>query len=167
MKLRDDNPSILSDLLEKGVVIAEIGCGSGRYCKYLANYSSMLYCIDIDTNALGRTNELLSNIGNIKFKTATSVSEISDGTVDIVLFANSFHDISGKAEMEEEAARILKESGKVVIIDWKKGMPTPFGPPQGIRMSEGDYMEYFHDFIIEKKFSTGNYHFGMVLSRRS
>ncbi len=167
MAFRDDDPeSFLPALMENGAVIVEIGCGEGRYCRHLADYSSMLYCVDIDSDALRKTEQLLAHLGKTKFRAITSTSGIADSTVDLVLFANSFHDISEKARMESEASRILKKSGKIIVVDWKKGSRTSFGPPQSIRMSEDEYMEYFHDFKIRKRFSAGSHHFGLVLSRK-
>ncbi len=167
MIVRDDNPeSFLPSLLENGRVMAEIGCGGGRYCKVLANYSSVLYCIDIYAEALKKTEKLLTDSGKTNFKVLTSTSAIKSHTVDLVLFANSFHDVSEKTQMEVEASRILKKLGKIIIVDWRKDSKTLFGPPRAIRLSQEDYMDYFGDFKVSRTFDSGANHFGLVLERK-
>lgn len=163
---RDDDPkSILPNVLEGRKVIVEIGCGAGRYCRHLAEYSSMLYCIDIDPVALKKTEKSLSSQKRTEFRVLTSTAKIKTHAIDVVLFANSFHDIYDKIQIEAEVSRVLKTSGRIVIVDWKKDSKTLFGPPQKIRLSEKEYMGYFKEFKVVKRFSTGDYHFGLVLAR--
>ncbi|QGA69239.1 class I SAM-dependent methyltransferase [Sulfolobus sp. E11-6] len=145
---------------KKGVIV-DYGCGNGFYAKYLLEYATKLYCIDINVIALEEVKK--------KFKsviTLTSPKEIPDNIVDFVLFANSFHDMDDKHDVVNEVKRILKNDGRVIIIDWKKEN-TGFGPPLSIRMDEKDYMKWFSDFIVEKRFTPTPYHFGLILKRKT
>ncbi|MCW6159791.1 MAG: class I SAM-dependent methyltransferase [Candidatus Micrarchaeales archaeon] len=165
---RFDNPGIfLSKLLDRNSVIADIGCGRGFYCAYLADYSSMLYCIDIDREALKEAGERLGEKRKTRFRLLSSTSGIRTASVDVVLFANSFHDVEDKEKMRDGVIRILKSSGKIIVVDWEKGGRYGFGPPQSIRMDESDYLEYFKGFKIAKRFEAGKNHFGIVLVRAS
>ncbi|TRM72978.1 class I SAM-dependent methyltransferase, partial [Sulfolobus sp. A20-N-F8] len=87
-------------------------------------------------------------------------------SVDYILFANSFHDMENKEEIINEVNRILKDDGRVIIIDWKKEN-TNFGPPVSIRMSEKEYLYWFKGFKIVKRFNPTPYHYGLVLERIS
>ena len=89
---------------------------------------------------------------------------IDPGSVDLVLFANSFHDIRDKDKVIMEMDRILRKDGRIIILDWKKEeMET--GPPYRLRMSESDYMKLFSNYVILERFDTPSTHFGMVLAR--
>ncbi len=143
----------------KNNVIVDYGCGAGFYCKYLQNFASKLYCVDIDTEAL---EELKKNINDATI--LTDVSSIPDHSVDVVFFANSFHDMD-KEETVKNVERILKDNGEVIIIDWKKEQ-TMFGPPLSIRMNEEDYLNAFANFRLERKFDSELHHYGLVLKRQ-
>jgi ubiquinone/menaquinone biosynthesis C-methylase UbiE len=139
-------------------VIVDYGCGTGFYCKYLRKFTSKLYCVDINSKAL---EELKKSIQNVI--TLTDVSSILDNSVDVVFFANSFHDME-KEEAVRNVKRVLKENGIVIIIDWKKER-TMFGPPPSIRMSEDDYLIAFSGFKLDRKFDSEPHHYGLVLKR--
>ena len=165
---RFDNPKLfLPKLLDRNSVIADIGCGRGFYCAYLADYSSMLYCIDVDKGALKEAGERLVEKHETRFKLLASASGIKTASVDVVLFANSFHDVDDKEKMRDDVVRILKSGGKIIVVDWEKGGGYKFGPPQAIRMDEKDYLGYFKGFKIAKRFDAGKNHFGIVLVRAS
>ncbi|MCW1297643.1 MAG: methyltransferase domain-containing protein, partial [Candidatus Rehaiarchaeum fermentans] len=72
----------LPRLLSKGVIV-DYGCGNGFYCKYLVNYATKLYCIDVNVIALEEVKRKVSNA-----ITLTSPKQIEDKSVDIILFAN-------------------------------------------------------------------------------
>ncbi len=139
-------------------VILDYGCGVGFYCRYLRRFASKLYCIDIDEEAL---EEVKKNISGAI--TLTDVSTIPDHSVDVVFFANSFHDMN-REEVVKSVERIIKESGRIIVIDWNKEK-TEFGPPLSIRMSKEDYIKAFPDFKLEKEFESEPNHYGLVLKR--
>ena len=160
MREKIANPDkYINDLFDrKDNMIVDYGCGTGFYCKYLQRFASKLYCVDIDKEAL---EEVKKNIQNVI--TLTDVSSIPDNSVDVVFFANSFHDME-KEEAVQNVKRILKEDGKVIIIDWKKEQ-TMFGPPLSIRMSEEDYLKAFSGFKLDRKFDSEQHHYGLILER--
>ncbi|MGC8572283.1 MAG: class I SAM-dependent methyltransferase [Candidatus Micrarchaeia archaeon] len=163
LRERSEKPDqFLSDLVGEAKIMAELGCGSGFYCKYLQKYAEKLYCVDMDREAL---EELKKTAGNnvIILNEDASHTSISSNTIDLVLFANSFHDME-KEKVYKELLRILKKIGKVIIIDWEK-KETTFGPPMRIRMSKEDYIKYFKDFELEKEFVPGQNHYGLVFKR--
>lgn len=159
----EDPGSFLPKLLEKDSVIADVGCGGGFYCRHLADYSSMLYCIDIDERALGAADGILRKTGKTKYVLLTSMSSIMPHSVDVVLFANSFHDMEDKKGMHDNAVRILKKGGRIIIVDWRKDDAHMPGPPAQIRMDESDYLKYFKEFRVAERFDPGKHHFGLLL----
>jgi len=156
-----ENPeSYLPSLLERGQTIAELGCGNGFYCQYLQKYADKLYCVDSFCPALEEAKKKVTNA--IFLCEDASKTSIPSNSVDVVLLANSFHDMENKDEVVKEIKRILKKGGKVIIIDWEK-KDTGFGPPLYVRMSEEEYLNFFKDFKLINKFKPTNYHYGLVL----
>nr|3I9F_A Chain A, Putative type 11 methyltransferase [Saccharolobus solfataricus]3I9F_B Chain B, Putative type 11 methyltransferase [Saccharolobus solfataricus] len=145
---------------KKGVIV-DYGCGNGFYCKYLLEFATKLYCIDINVIALKEVKEKFDSV-----ITLSDPKEIPDNSVDFILFANSFHDMDDKQHVISEVKRILKDDGRVIIIDWRKEN-TGIGPPLSIRMDEKDYMGWFSNFVVEKRFNPTPYHFGLVLKRKT
>lgn len=155
----------LGGLLKKGEVIAELGCGNGFYCTYLQQFASKLYCVDIDPVAIEEAKSVVKGENVIFLNEDSAHTSIPENSVDVILLANSFHDMR-KEEVYKEIKRILKKDGRVIIIDWEKVF-TPFGPPISIRMSAEDYISIFKDFKVEEKQNLGSYHYRLVLKRVS
>ena len=160
----EDPESFLPLLLEKGQIIAELGCGNGFYCQYLQKYAEKLYCVDSFCPALEEAKKKVNNPNTAFLCEDASKTSIPSNTVDVVLLANSFHDMKNKDEVVKEIKRILKKGGKVIIIDWKK-RNTGFGPPLSVRMSEEEYLNFFKDFKLINKFKPSEYHYGLVLMK--
>jgi len=160
-----ENPeSYLPSLLEKGQTIAELGCGTGFYCQYLQEYANKLYCIDSFCPALEEAKKRVKSSNAVFLCEDVSNTSIPSNSVDVVLLANSFHDMENKEEVVKEIKRILKKGGKVIIIDWEK-RHTGFGPPVYVRMSEDEYLKFFKDFKLVNKFKPSEYHYGLVLMK--
>jgi ubiquinone/menaquinone biosynthesis C-methylase UbiE len=161
--LHPENPDdFLPRYVSKDDIVVDLGCGPGYYCKTLVKLAKKVYCIDVDCIALSMAKESAPSASFL----CESAEEISlpSTSVDIVLLANSFHDMRNKEKVVEELKRILKAGGKVIIVDWKKEQTT-MGPPLSKRMSEVDYLAFFKDFSLVEKFSPSPYQFGLVLKR--
>ncbi|WP_256201973.1 methyltransferase domain-containing protein [Sulfuracidifex metallicus] len=81
----------------------------------------------------------------------SDVNSLPKSGIDIVLMANSFHDMENRNEIYKALLRALKNGGKILIIDWKKDKKIEKGPPYNIRMSEQDYVNSFPDFNLKEK----------------
>ena len=149
----------IEGLIKPGSVILDFGCGAGHYCSFLDKYASKLYCVDINDDALLETKSAVPRAITMK-----DTLGIDANSVDLVLFANSFHDIRDKDKVVAEIGRILGNGGRIVILDWKKE-EMESGPPYRLRMSESDYMESFSGYVILGRFKTPSTHFGIVLAR--
>ncbi len=160
---RNIDTSFFSQIFTRGERIAEFGCGNGYFCKYLKEYASILYCVDINDLAIEEAKKNVKGENIIFLNENSSHTSIEKESLDTVFFANSFHDMDRESTYKE-VLRVLKKKGKVVIIDWEK-KETEFGPPIDIRMSKEDYLKVFRDFVLEKEFAPGPYHYGLVLRK--
>ncbi|MGC8569758.1 class I SAM-dependent methyltransferase [Caldivirga sp.] len=148
--------------IEAGSVVADIGCGTGRFTSIIAPIASLVYCVDSSEDAINEARRSIK-LSNVVFlnENADSLS-IPDHSVDVVLLAFSFHDMANKESVVGEIKRVIKPSGKVIIVDWVKEK-TPIGPPLEIRLSEEDYVNAFKEFKPLQVSRISQYHYGIVL----
>jgi ubiquinone/menaquinone biosynthesis C-methylase UbiE len=162
----EDPWKFLPSLISKGDVVAELGCGPGYYCNYLAKLTTnTVYCVDKERDFIEEAKRYVNSQNVVFLVEDAGRTSIPSSSVDKVLLANSFHDFRDKQRVYEEIKRILKGDGKVIVVDWKKGH-TGFGPPVYVRMGKEDYLRVFRDFELEAEFEPGSYHFGLVLKRK-
>ncbi len=159
-----ENPDLfLPRFVKNNDTVADVGCGPGFYCIRLIKIASKVYCID--------TSELMLDVAKKNCKSEkvqffSSISLVPSNTVDLVLMANSFHDMENKEEIYDEIKRISKENSRIFIVDWKKDPKIEKGPPYYLRMTEEDYIKRFPDYSLKERFEIGPYHFGLLFERK-
>ncbi|MEK7173125.1 MAG: class I SAM-dependent methyltransferase, partial [Patescibacteria group bacterium] len=167
-----DPNEILSQLpLEKDMIAADFGCGSGGWVIPLAQKltDGIVYAVDVQESSLSammsKANlQGLSNIKKVLADIERGVKQIDDSSCELVLMTNLLFQVDNKEAVFKEAKRILKESGRILVIEW--GMESPFGPMQESRVSSGRAQEFAEKagFVLEKKIETGGYHYGLLLN---
>jgi len=165
-----DPTEILNQLaLEKDMVAVDFGCGSGGWVIPLARKleDGIVYAVDVQESALSAmmSKANLQGINNIKKVLADverDVKQIEGNFADLVLMTNLLFQIGNKDATFKEAKRILKKSGKILVIEWD--MESPFGPMQESRDSSGGVQEIAQKFgfVLEKEIETGGYHYGLL-----
>lgn len=123
-KYRPSYPKDLIDYLYLQVgflscsTIADIGSGTGLFSRLLLERGSFVYCIEPNSD-MRQTAE--SDLGGNRSSLFFSVNAIAENTglqeksVDFVTVAQAFHWFDREA-FKSECNRILKSSGKVVLI---------------------------------------------------
>ena len=144
--------------LEKGINVADLGAGPGRFSIPIAKiiYPGKVYAIDINKEFLDYIEKVKRerNIDNIITIHADITEKIplENKSIDFILLANIFHDIVYEKKEEnllKEIKRILKDKGKIGVIEFKKEY-TEFGPPISIRLSPEETLSFFerYDFRL-------------------
>ncbi|MDO8524511.1 MAG: class I SAM-dependent methyltransferase [bacterium] len=167
-----DPNEILDKLaLEKDMIAVDFGCGSGGWVIPLAQKieDGIVYAVDVQESALSammsKANlQGLSNIKKILADIEKGVKQLEDSSCDFILMTNILFQIDDKEAVFKEAKRILKESGKILVVEWD--MESPFGPMQESRVSSGKAQEIAEKagFVLEKKIETGGYHYGLLFN---
>jgi len=116
-----------------GAVVADFGCGSGHYSIAAAKKVGDLgkvYAIDIQKDLLGALKGAakVNHLKNIEIVWANldvpNGSKLQDASVDFVIISNILFQAEKKEEIAREALRILKQGGRVAVIEWAvKGEP--------------------------------------------
>jgi len=140
------HPASLIDALnlKPGMIVADFGCGGGHFTFMIAKRvgeEGKVYAIDVQAVPLEMIKERAQaeRITNVQVIRANleipGSSTISDATVDLVLIANVLFQSPKKEAIIQEAKRILKPNGLLILIEWRKGAGG-FGPPDELRMDE-------------------------------
>jgi ubiquinone/menaquinone biosynthesis C-methylase UbiE len=153
--------------LNKKMVAADFGCGSGGWAIPLAKKVRWVFAIDIQEEPLsalrGRMRmEKVFNIdplkGNVEGKT-TLISE----SCDLVLMTNLLFQVDDIKKVLEEGKRVLKKGGKILVVDWKEN--TEVGPEKRVSVEKIKEAAKETGLNFEKEFEAGIYHFGLIFSK--
>lgn len=100
----------------RGSVVADVGSGTGIMTAQLLSCGMTVYAVEPNAGMRGVAERALS--GNPGFHSVCGTAELTtlpDRSVDFVVAAQAFHWFDRKA-FRAECLRILRESGKVVLV---------------------------------------------------
>ena len=123
-----------------GMAYADIGCGPGYFTLPVAEpvgYRGKVYAIDAQPAMLQELerraqDKRLRNV--ITVRSSEREIPLPPSRVDAACMANTFHELEEPLALLSEVRRILKPSGRLIVIDWKP-IETPMGPPLSERVS--------------------------------
>ena len=158
--------------LRDDMVVADLGAGSGFYSLAAAQMvpRGKVYAIEIIkdflTSIKNKAKEAhLGNMeclwGNIEKVGGT---QIKDKVVDAVIASNILFQVENKDKFVDEAKRILKPDGKMLLIDWSDDISS-IGSSLDKTISEKQAQELFErkGFTFDREIDAGNHHYGMIL----
>jgi ubiquinone/menaquinone biosynthesis C-methylase UbiE len=124
----DPEKNIEQFSLGKGNYVADFGAGSGFYSFSAAEAvgeTGKVYSVDVQKDLLQKLkNEAVSSrhLRNIEIIWADfehlGGTRLRESSIDAIIIANVFFQISGKDNCCLEMRRILKKGGRVLLIDW-------------------------------------------------
>ena len=159
--------------LNKGDVFIDIGCGDGYFALPAARIvgkEGKIYGVDINrdfVNALEK-KAISEGLGNITLKVGRAEDTLfCDSCADFVFFGIDLHDFEEPMKVLSNAWKMLKPSGRVIDLDWKKEH-MEIGPPFQKRFSEGKAVELIEKsgFGVESVKNSGSFHYMIVALRR-
>jgi len=162
------NPNeVLKNLeLDKDMVCADFGCGSGGWAIPLAKKleEGKVFAIDILDEALSalRAKIKLEKILNIEIVKSDieKTSRLLKNSCDLVLMTNLLFEVADIKNVLEEGKRVLKAGGKILVVDWKKD--AALGPKEKISPKKVKEIAKELDLELEKEFEAGIYHYGLI-----
>ncbi len=150
---RLNNPERLSDVPPEYIwsklnladpdTLIDIGTGTGlfsvQFLKLLEVGKRRVFACDISDVMLSwiEENLCLEYPGINPVKMQENAVPLDSGIADLVFMINLHHELENPVEMLKESFRLLKDGGKMLIVDWKKA-DMSHGPPVHLRYSPED-----------------------------
>jgi ubiquinone/menaquinone biosynthesis C-methylase UbiE len=121
-KMRLQDPQVLIDL----------GAGTGLFSRAFAAYvpAGKVYACDISETMVRWMKQHVcpAHPNIVALHMRPSSVPLAGGIAEAVYMINVHHELDAPGETLEEAFRLLKERGKLCIVDWKRA-EMPDGPP--------------------------------------
>jgi ArsR family transcriptional regulator len=102
------------------MVIADLGAGEGTFSQLLARRSKKVIAVDNSEKMVEYGRELAAKHGvkNLEYRKGDLEEvPIRDATVDLAFFSQALHHAQHPDRAVEEASRILKPGGRIVVLD--------------------------------------------------
>lgn len=173
-----DAGQLLKDVLEvkSGDVVADLGAGGGLFLMQAARMVGDLgqvYAVDVVKGVLSdiESKARLSGLHNIKTVWSNlemvGAAKIKDESLDSAVLVNVLHQSKKHYEILAEASRLLKNGGKLLVIDWANNNLT-FGPPKDQLVESSEIVNQCQqlDLNLIKLFKAGPYHFGLLFGKK-
>ncbi|MGF3522805.1 MAG: class I SAM-dependent methyltransferase [Candidatus Bathyarchaeia archaeon] len=152
--------------LKEGMVFVDVGCGEGFFAMLAAQLvgdKGKVYAVDSNAATIEKLKRgaAAKNLKNIHAEVGAAEQTVfCNNCADIVFYSMVLHDFSDPAMVLQNAKSMLKPSGVLVNLDWKK-LQIPFGPPFQIRLSEQQAAELITQagLTVENVKDAGPYHY--------
>jgi len=153
--------------LKKNIVAADFGCGSGGWVIPLAKIldEGKVYALDLLKEPLSvvKSRAKIENLDNIEtiLTDVEKTSRLPDDSCHLILMTNLLFQCDDKKKVLEEAKKVLKKNGKILVVDWKED--ASFGPENRISIDELKKIAESMGYKIGKSLNAGSYHWALVL----
>jgi ubiquinone/menaquinone biosynthesis C-methylase UbiE len=157
--------------VSKNSVVADIGAGSGFYTFRIAPKVSegKIYAVEIQDDAISylknKITELKAN-NVVVIKGAEKSPNLPDGSVDLAIMVDVYHELLYPQEFLQAIERALKPEGRLLLLEYKQEDPAVAIKPEhkmsvkqvekeltanGFRLVQnGQFMPIQHFLVFEK-----------------
>ncbi|MFA5076282.1 MAG: methyltransferase domain-containing protein [Patescibacteria group bacterium] len=162
--------------VKRGDVVADLGVGGVGHFVFpastLVDKEGLVYAVDIRRLVLEGVNNhaRVDGIKNIKTVWANlevyKSTGIPNDSADESLLINILFQSPHPDRIINEAVRVLKPSGRLLIIDWGN-LSTNFGPIPENRVNKQEIIQLVEKMGLKlvEDFDAGNYHFGLLFTK--
>jgi ubiquinone/menaquinone biosynthesis C-methylase UbiE len=118
-----------------GRTVADIGAGTGYFTLPMAEAAdgpSLIYAVDIQPKMLSLLKDKLTPtiVTRVRLSEGTATqSTLATGCCDLILLANIWHELDDRPMVLAECRRVVKDGGRIAILDWRPDVDATFGPP--------------------------------------
>lgn len=159
-----------------GAKMADLGCGAAGHfvipAAKIVGEKGAVYAVDLLKSVLEavKSRARLEGVDNVETVWSNleiyGATDIGEGSLDLVLLANTLFQIPKREEVFREAVRLAKKGGKIVVVEWGL-LAAPLGPPLDRRLNKDAVRELARASGLTevKEFKAGPYHYGLVFSK--
>jgi len=115
------------------MTVVDFGCGPGFFTVELAKHAGRVVGVDLQADMLKKARRKTEKAGvqNVEFLQSDGASlQLPDASVDLIMLYTVFHEIADPDAAIKEFHRILKPSGRLVIVEVIKKHLIPGAPIQ-------------------------------------
>jgi ubiquinone/menaquinone biosynthesis C-methylase UbiE len=119
--------------LRPGQCVADLGAGTGYFSRLLSaavGPNGTVFAVDPEPNLVAHLRERSEreHTPNVTPVLASADNpRLPAGQVDLVLVVDTYHHIDDRITYLRNLKRVLRQGGRVAVIDWQK-RPLPVGP---------------------------------------
>ncbi len=138
--------------LKKGMAFADIGCGPGFFvfpASEIVGKTGKVYALDTQQEMLNELKKRKPSENVAALKSEETKLPVDDKTVDIAIMVFVLHEVHHPVDFLKEVKRILKTSGRLIVIDWEKKVEEK-GPPFEERIPKKKAKEIFQQAGLKK-----------------
>lgn len=159
-----------------GSVVGDLGCGGAGYfamtAARLVGQNGKVFAVDVLKSALAniasrKEMEKLTNIETVWSNLEVfGGTKINNNTLDYALLTNILFQNSNKLAILKEAGRLLKQGGKLLVIDWHEGR-FALGPQPKDKVSKEEVIALARQAGLahERTFPAGMWHYGLIFTK--
>jgi len=112
--------SALLALLDPSWTVGDLGCGTGTLTAAIAPHVRFVHAIDASPPMLAAARERLTGVPNVLLSTgALELLPLDDASLDVAVMLLVLHHVAEPARALAEVQRVLKPSGRLLIIDMR------------------------------------------------
>jgi arsenite methyltransferase len=161
--------------LSPGMVVADFGAGAGFLAVAAAEAvgeDGKVYVLDIQQELLTKATHLAKehHLDTLAFVRADleapEGSTLPESSVDVVIISNLLFQAEDKRAIVKEAYRILRNGGRMLVVDWRESFgglgPQPehiFPEDQARAVAESA------GFSCMQEIDAGVYHYGLIYKK--
>lgn len=157
--------------LREDNIVADLGAGTGYYSLISGTLvpRGKVYAVEVQKDFLetikNKVKEAhLNNIeiiwGNVEKIGGT---KLKDSVVDVAIVSNILFQVEDRDNFILEIKRILKQNGKVLLIDW---LPSPMMKENNtVPKQKACEMFEKNGFAVEREINAGDYNYGIILRK--
>ncbi len=152
----------------ENMVVVDVGCGTGFYSFPLAQVvgsDGLVYAVDLSKDMISLLAKEMEqrSVRNIRPVLSHEASiPLADKIADMVVNVNMFHEAEDRDAFIMELKRLMKDDGRLLLIDHKKE-PSPTGPPLEERVAYEDavaLLKKYFDIVV--KGPSGDRQYGIL-----
>ncbi len=109
--------------LKKGMVVADIGAGTGYLSRRMADSVGLqgtIYAVDVQPEMIGKLKSLAKNQANIKpVLSEPSDIKLTANSLDLAIMVDVYHELEFPYEAAQSIWAALKPNGKLVLVEYR------------------------------------------------
>lgn len=161
--------------IHPGSTVVDLGVGSGYFLPELVKAvgeSGTVYACDIQKGLIESVGELVREKGwenvrpvwcDIDEEQGTTIPE---QTADVAILVNTFFQLENKRQAIVEISRILKDGGRLLVVDWSESFQgLGPAPDQVISKEETINLLEADGFALDREYPAGEHHYGLAFRK--